>query len=114
VLYSLYIYQTDAYQTDAEVLIMQNFPLIKWANTHPRLAAWILLASGMVILLVINARDVGLLATQWLALVIATVLVAGLCVWIISWEDTNAEDLRTTSEIEAVKAPTNSSTDTSS
>ncbi len=64
-----------------------NLPPLKWASRHPRVAAWIVLSLGMVILLVIEARDVGLLATQWIALVVATVLVAGLCVWIISWED---------------------------
>lgn len=68
-----------------------NIPLVKWAMRHPRVAAWIVLALGMVILLVIEARDVGLLPTQWLALVIATVLVAGACVWIISWEDKDDE-----------------------
>lgn len=83
---------------------MQNFFLFKWASTHPRLAAWIVLATGMVGFLVFEARDVGLLATQWLALIVATVLVAGLCVWIISWED-SSEDARTTSEIEAVSVP---------
>jgi hypothetical protein len=66
---------------------MQNLPLVNWASRHPRLAAWIVLSVGMVVLLVYEARDVGLLATQWLALVIATVLVAGACIWIISWED---------------------------
>lgn len=54
---------------------------------HPRLAAWFVLAVGMVIILVISARDVGLLPGQWAALIIATILVAGLCVWIIGWED---------------------------
>jgi protein-S-isoprenylcysteine O-methyltransferase Ste14 len=66
---------------------MQNFPLVNWASRHPRLAAWIVLAVGMVVLVVYEGRNVGLLATQWLALVIACVLVAGLCIWIISWED---------------------------
>lgn len=66
---------------------MQNLPLVKWASSHPRLAAWIVLSVGMVTLLIIEARDVGLLATQWVALVTATVLVAGACIWIISWED---------------------------
>jgi hypothetical protein len=46
------------------------------------------LSVGIVLLVLIEARNVGLLATQWLALVIACVLVAGACVWIISWEDT--------------------------
>lgn len=66
---------------------LANLPPVQWASRHPRLAAWIVLSLGMVILLVIEARDVGLLATQWAALVVATILVAGACVWIISWED---------------------------
>lgn len=70
---------------------IENIPVVKWAMRHPRLAAWIVLALGMVILLVIEARDVGLLATQWAALIVATVLVAGACVWIISWEDPDEE-----------------------
>jgi hypothetical protein len=74
---------------DAEMNQLQNLPPIKWMSFHPRLAAWIILSVGMVVLLVIEARDVGLLATQWAALVIATVLVAGACVWIISWEDSD-------------------------
>ena len=65
----------------------QQLPGVHWALRHPRLAAWIVLSVGMVVLLVIEARDVGLLVTQWLALVVACVLVAGACVWIISWED---------------------------
>ena len=71
---------------------MQDFPLTKWAADHPRLTAWLVLSVGMVILLVIEARDVGLLPTQWFALIVATVLVAGLCIWIISSEDDNEVD----------------------
>jgi hypothetical protein len=57
-----------------------------FAEKHPRLAAWIALAIGMVIILIIAARDVGLLWNQWLFLILATIGLAGLCVWIISWE----------------------------
>jgi len=71
---------------------LAKIPPVQWALRHPRLAAWIVLSLGMVILLVIEAKDVGLLATQWLALVVATVLVAGACVWIISWEDSDEVD----------------------
>ena len=67
-------------------------PLVRWIDAHPRLAAWFTLALGMVILLVIEARDVGLLPGQWVALIVATVLVAGACIWIISWEDADEED----------------------
>ncbi|MCS6835937.1 MAG: hypothetical protein NZ750_07965 [Anaerolineae bacterium] len=68
-----------------------NFPPIKWANEHPRLAAWIVLSLGMVTILLVEARDVGLLPGQWFALIAATVGVAGLCVWIVSWEDKDDE-----------------------
>jgi hypothetical protein len=58
-----------------------------FAGRHPRIVAWIALAIGMVIILLWAAKDVGLLPSQLLALSIATVALAGLCVWIIGWED---------------------------
>jgi hypothetical protein len=84
---------------------LQNLPPIKWMSRHPRLAAWIILSLGMVILLIIEAKDVGLLPTQWAALVVATVLVAGACVWIISWEDSDevTESDAAAPEVEAAK-----------
>jgi uncharacterized membrane protein YfcA len=60
--------------------------LRRFYNEHPNLASWIVLAIGMVIIVVLSARNVGFLPGQWLALILATVLLAGLCVWIISWE----------------------------
>ena len=60
--------------------------LIKdWVNRHPRLLAWAILAVGMVVILIWSAKDVGLAAGQWAALIVATILLAGLCVWIIGW-----------------------------
>jgi hypothetical protein len=69
--------------------------LRNFAGRHPRLTAWVALAVGMVIILLWSAKDVGLLPTQLAALVVATILLAGLCVWIIGWEDT--EDGETSS-----------------
>ncbi|MCC6191659.1 MAG: hypothetical protein IT318_21740 [Anaerolineales bacterium] len=66
-------------------------PVINWVRLHPRLAAWLVLALGMNAMVVYEARNVGLLPGQWLALVVATTLVAGLCVWIIGWEDDEEE-----------------------
>jgi len=66
---------------------LESIPVVRWALVHPRLAAWIVLSVGMIVLLAIEARDVGLLPGQWIALMVACVLVAGACVWIISWED---------------------------
>ena len=61
--------------------------LKSWVKVHPKLAAWRVLAIGMVIMVVWSAKDVGLLPGQMLALVVATIGLAGLCVWIIGWED---------------------------
>ena len=56
-------------------------------NKHPNLILWAALAVGMVIVLLVAARNVGFTAPQWAALMATTVALAGLCVWIISWED---------------------------
>ena len=66
--------------------------LIKFADNRPRLAAWIVLSVGIVVLLLIEARDVPLLVGQWVALIVASVLVAGLCIWIVTWEDSSEEN----------------------
>ena len=63
----------------------------EWASRHPRLTAWAVLAVGMVIILILSARNVGLEAMQWAALSVATILLAGLCVWIIGWDDEELE-----------------------
>jgi hypothetical protein len=60
--------------------------IARFVREHPLLTAWLGLAIGMVAMLLYSARDVGLLPTQLLSLVIATILLAGACVWIISWE----------------------------
>ena len=60
-------------------------------SQHPRLAAWAVLAVGMVIILIWAAKDVGLLPGQWAALVVATILLAGLCAWIIGWDGGDEE-----------------------
>ena len=72
--------------------------LKRFVGQHPRLAAWVVLAVGMVAILIWSARDVGLTAGQWAALVVATVGLAGLCVWIIGWEDSDAADSPESSE----------------
>jgi CHASE2 domain-containing sensor protein len=54
---------------------------------HPRLTAWFVLAVGFVIILVVSAWQVGFSAGQWVALIVATIGLAGLCIWIIGWED---------------------------
>ncbi len=85
---------------------MENIPGLQWVIRHPRISAWVVLATGMVALLVYEARNVGLLPQQWLALIIATVLVAGACIWIISWEDQDdPEDVAAVDEPAAETEP---------
>ena len=58
----------------------------RYVDRHPLLISWLVLAVGMVAILIYTSRDVGLLPSQLFAMVVATVLLAGACVWIISWE----------------------------
>ena len=62
-----------------------------WIKNHPNLTAWFVLAIGMVAILVWEARKVGLESMQWFWLVLVTILVAGACIWIISWGDDEEE-----------------------
>jgi len=59
----------------------------QFVRAHPQWTSWIVLSIGMVAILVWSVRDVGLLAGQMVALIVATIAVAGLAVWIIGWED---------------------------
>ncbi len=65
--------------------------LRNWIKAHPNLSAWIVLGLGMVGILVYEARDVGLQTRQWFWLIVITILVAGACIWIISWGDDAGE-----------------------
>lgn len=65
--------------------------LKNWIMQHPNLSAWFVLALGMDIILVVEARDVGLEGSQWFWLLFITTLVAGACIWIIGWGDDDEE-----------------------
>ncbi|MDH3676501.1 MAG: hypothetical protein OES12_13480 [Anaerolineae bacterium] len=65
----------------------------KFAVKHPQITSWIVLAIGMIIILVWSASNVGFTTSQWVALIITTILLAGACVWIIGWEDDDGEGL---------------------
>ena len=70
-------------------------------NEHPNLVSWLVLATGMVIIVIFAARDVGFKPGQWAAVIAATIALAGLCVWIISWEDSSSQDLTAGKEQDA-------------
>ncbi len=70
-------------------------------NDHPNLVSFVILAIGMLIILYFSARRVGFTATQWLALAAATVALAGLSVWIISWGDEDDENDETSTDVSA-------------
>lgn len=59
---------------------------------HPDLVSFAILAAGMLVILYFSARHVGFSPGQWLALAIATIVLAGLCVWIITWESGDEEE----------------------
>lgn len=61
--------------------------LLSIIDNYPRISAWVVLSLGVVGILVYEARDVDLTTTNWVALIVASVLVSGLCIWIVSWED---------------------------
>jgi hypothetical protein len=61
--------------------------LKKFAGIHPQITSWVVLAIGMVIILVWSAWNVGFTPSQWTALIVTTILLAGAWVWIIGWED---------------------------
>ncbi|MCL4459169.1 MAG: hypothetical protein M1136_10495 [Chloroflexi bacterium] len=60
--------------------------IMRLFRDHPMIAAWIALAIGMVAMLLYAAKDVGLLPGQLAALVVTTILLAGACIWIITWD----------------------------
>ncbi len=74
-----------------------------FAQRHPQITAWIVLAIGMVIILVLSAREVGFTAGQWAALIVTTILLAGACVWIIGWGEDEEADAGDTAHIEKLE-----------
>lgn len=55
-------------------------------SKHPYLAAFVLLAAGMEAALYFASRTVALAPTQYGAIAVATAMLAGLCMWIVTWE----------------------------
>lgn len=60
--------------------------IARFLKQHPAIVEFVLLAVAMVAILLWAARDVNLLPTQLATMVVATVVLAGLCVWILHWE----------------------------
>lgn len=73
-------------------------PVIHLMETWPRITAWVVLSLGCIALLIYEARDVGLTTGNWIALIVATIAVAGLCIWIVSWEDEDELEAGTASD----------------
>jgi protein-S-isoprenylcysteine O-methyltransferase Ste14 len=64
----------------------------EFISKHPQLTAWFALAVGMVLILILVPKNAVLLPREWAALIIATIILAGLCVWIIFWEEGGEEE----------------------
>ncbi len=67
-------------------------PLVDWVKAHPYITAWIVLAIGMVIMLLASSQHAGLQPSQLAFLVLMTILLAGACVWIITWDSDDDEE----------------------
>jgi hypothetical protein len=78
--------------------------VVDWIKAHPRLSAWVVLGLGMNAIVAYEARTVGLLPGQWVALIVATTLVAGLCVWIIGWEDDAGDEAESSTAVPGAPA----------
>lgn len=65
--------------------------VVVWGKAHPYISCWIVLAIGMVIMLLASSTHAGLLPSQLAFLAVMTVLLAGACVWIISWDEGEEE-----------------------
>ena len=59
----------------------------RFARIHPNITAWVAMALGMVIILLVMSRGVDLIPGQMAVLIVSTVLLAGACIRIISWEN---------------------------
>ncbi len=57
-----------------------------FVDEHPFLTMWAVLSVGMVAIFLVTSRHVALLPSQRLFMALACVATAGLCTWIISWE----------------------------
>ncbi len=63
--------------------------MLNWkelVRRHPFVVSWAALSVLMVGVLLVAARDVPLQPSQLLSMVVATVLLAAACAWIIHWE----------------------------
>ena len=60
--------------------------LKNFVKGHPQITAFLGLAIAMVAVLLVAAKDVALEPGQRSTLIVSTVVLAGLCVWIINWE----------------------------
>jgi hypothetical protein len=67
-------------------------PLLRFSARRPFLAAWGVLAGGMVLAVLVFGRDVGLSATQHGFLAVLCVPLAWLCTWIVFQESGDASD----------------------
>ncbi|MBU0493024.1 MAG: hypothetical protein KKA73_14290 [Chloroflexi bacterium] len=65
--------------------------IVERLKAHPRLVSWVVLAVGMVVILLFAVQGVALEPVQLLVLVVTTIILAGLCVWIIGWEDADEQ-----------------------
>lgn len=60
--------------------------LSKWIDSHPGLVMWAALSVGMALIFWFTSGDAGMRLSQRFFVVLACVLLAGVCTWILNWE----------------------------
>ncbi len=60
--------------------------LRRFWDRYPRLSSWVVLAAGMLAVFFWATRDLAVAPAQRLVMAASTVVLAGICVWIIYWE----------------------------
>lgn len=76
---------------------------MRWYRLKPKTTSWALLATAMVAMVIGFGLDAGLTLREHAFLVAVTVLLAGLCTWMVFLERDSAE---TTATTPAANAPT--------
>jgi hypothetical protein len=62
-------------------------PLERAYAERPKLTSWLVLTAGMEVMMTLFSWSTGLGFRQWIALAVATLLLAWLCVWVVFLEE---------------------------
>lgn len=87
----IWMRSADGFRVDNLIDIVRGHrcfaPLLRFAIAYPTLVAWIVLSTGVILLLSLAGRRASLPFGSWLVLYAAAMLVSALCVFIVGGGD---------------------------